>query len=51
MLIGLYAYLMQDWRDLQLAAGITVLMLTITVYFFLPESPRQVKKRIYHEEK
>lgn len=39
MLVALLAYMIQDWRDLQLTLSVIVLCLA-GLYFVLPESPR-----------
>ena len=47
MLLGLLAYLIQDWQDLQLSISIIVFCLTL-LWFLLPESPRWLlaKRRV-----
>ena len=43
MMVGLVAYYQQDWSTLQIIMSSLVLGLTI-LWFFMPESPRQVSK-------
>jgi OCT family organic cation transporter-like MFS transporter 4/5 len=51
MLVGLLAFLIQDWRDLQITLGILVFLL-VGLYFVLPESPRWlIAQRKYDEAK
>ena len=50
MMVGLVAYYQQDWSTLQIIMSSLVLGLTI-LWFFMPESPRQVSKSSVYLEK
>ena len=40
MVIGLKAYLLQNWKYLSMACTLPYIIVVVPVYFFVPESPR-----------